>query len=302
MNYKEIFKKAFEITIKNKFLWIFGIFLSISQIFNFNAEKKPAFLSGLPQGKTAAIDQIWAKIQSFDFTALLGNPWFILTLILFILALIYLGTVAHSALISAADKIDQGEKTDFKQNFKIGNQYFWPMIGLEIICLVAGSALFTFLLIIAVIIAIAGIISGKAVLLGILVIALLGLIFLASLIYLSLVQQYAKRFLVLKNYPVFKAWWESFSFIWKNLGKLLAVLGLIILVTIGFSVALVIFSLILAFVVALLFVLVSSFNLILAIILGIILAIAILAIYVAFLAGFTVFGSVVLTLVFKKLA
>lgn len=142
MDYFGIIKEAYKITIKNKFLWIFGILAaglggasSFSPSFNYQSSAGDTDMVG----QTLTSAQFEQKL--IEFWANYGNLMIIGAVIVLLVSILFFifGIISQGALIGAVDKIDNppagGEKTDFKTGFKIGVKNFWRIWGVGIIYL-----------------------------------------------------------------------------------------------------------------------------------------------------------------------
>lgn len=137
MDYFGIIKKAYHITIKNKFLWIFGILIAgvggvstFSPNFSYQGSSNDL---GLGQNLTSA--QFEQKLV--EFWANFGNIVIIGALIILLVCVIFfiLGVISQGALIGSVNKIDKNEKANFGTGFKIGAKNFWRVWGVAIIYL-----------------------------------------------------------------------------------------------------------------------------------------------------------------------
>lgn len=157
MDYFGVIKKAYEITIKNKFLWIFGIFVagtggSIASFGpSFNYQTPPSSSSDLTMAQfEQKLVEFWA---SFGHLVLIGMALILLVGLIFFI----FGIISQGALIGSVDKIDRGEKTDFKIGFKLGAKNFWRVWGVAIVYLMFILASLCLLIIPAAIFALLGI-------------------------------------------------------------------------------------------------------------------------------------------------
>lgn len=132
MDYLGIIKKAYHITIKHKFLWIFGIlaggfggFQGFSSNFNYNANSSDLtkFTSKLPYSSFAAFWEAWGTL-----VIVLGVIFAILGIILFILNI-----ASQGALIGSVDDLDKGKKSNFSEGLKIGFRNFWRVLGVMVL-------------------------------------------------------------------------------------------------------------------------------------------------------------------------
>jgi len=140
INYKNTLLSAAQITLKNKYLWFFGLFaafLSNNAGISWRTEKGELW-SG------------WEKLQStqiFNISTIKGIGPLIkqdpvgvginLLILLLILALgifiAWLAFVSQGALISNVAKLSSGKKTNFQEGLQSGKRFFWPVFFFKII-------------------------------------------------------------------------------------------------------------------------------------------------------------------------
>jgi len=134
MDYFGIVKKAFHISFKNKFLWIFGLLASGAAGFQ--------GYNSLPNSFTNGSE--WSKYTNgsgnFDFVtfwANYGGIILILMLVLVLLAIAFfvLNIISQGALVSSVERISSGEKPDFYDGFHDGWHQFWRVWGMNLIFL-----------------------------------------------------------------------------------------------------------------------------------------------------------------------
>jgi hypothetical protein len=151
--YRDIFKRAFFITLHNRFLWIFGFFatfLGLGSIYelvintslqnsalflNLNYKLSGAALSGLLI--SANID----KVKILNLVLLFGAALLCLALLA---AFVWLAISSLGSLIVAAKNLDAKKKIDFTKSFKKAKEKFWKLLSINL----AGKILiFAFLFI-----------------------------------------------------------------------------------------------------------------------------------------------------------
>jgi hypothetical protein len=139
--YRDIIKKAFILTWKNRFLWIFGFFASFLSLGGAN---EAIMRSGLRQSMILDRLSSWSFLginmtEAGFFTAksivIIAAAVALITVM--ILAFFYLAIISVAAIIRAANLLDKGKKTDFTSNFEESKKQFWPVAGINI----AGKAL-----------------------------------------------------------------------------------------------------------------------------------------------------------------
>ncbi len=158
MDYLSIIKRAFQISYKNKFLWILGFLAALTEGgggFNFGSfnSSNVNSLRDLWQqnnGQTPPLnipatnivkEKVLGETANSDWT-LIGN-WFsenlnliiIIGVILIVLMIIIMviSKMAKGGLIWAVAEFDKDKKTNFKQSFKKGFWMFWKIFGIEIV-------------------------------------------------------------------------------------------------------------------------------------------------------------------------
>jgi len=212
MDYIGIVKKAYHITIKNKFLWIFAILaggyggfrgfntsnLTSYSTNNNDYNKLSSYLNGLD------LATFWDKFGSAVIT--IGVILFIFAIIMFILNLI-----SQGALIGSVAKINKDEKSNFKDGFKIGWHNFWRVWGVGIIYLLMILAS---LIVLIVPVAVSLIAGGY--IFGIIWGILLFFVCLAFWILIGLISPYSFRVVVLEKKSVWQSIRESLHFFRDN--------------------------------------------------------------------------------------
>lgn len=209
MDYLGLLKKAFHLTLKNRFLWIFGIFTGaaggIGGISSYTPEFK-ADKSNLSQ-----------KIGNFDCLAFFNQyAMLILSLMLgfLILAIVFfvMEVISQAALIGAADKLAKQEKADFSISFKLGAKNFWRLWGVMIAyCLMVTASLVVMIL--PVVLFVLSKLTVLAVIWGILTL-------MANIIFwilIGLMAPFSFRMIVLSDIGIIKSVREALHFVRKNL-------------------------------------------------------------------------------------
>ena len=137
MNYGELIKDSFRLTLRNRYLWFFGFFAGgTATNFFFNV---PSDFSGAPQ-----------DFESFDPGSMTLSPALIaqsglgggavaliaaliaLALLLF-LVVIALSLLSRAALVESAAAIDRGEERRFTSAWRAGIGGMWRVLGLGIL-------------------------------------------------------------------------------------------------------------------------------------------------------------------------
>ncbi len=204
LDFFDVIKRAWQITWKNKFLWVFGFIIALGAGgSNFSNTSNYSFSgnegSSVPAGAAGFAETYLVLIL------IVAAVFMLFGLVLWILSIL-----ATGGLVGAAAKIERGETTSLKDGFKIGAKYFWRVLGLN---LLVGLIIFCLVIVVIVpliiIIAVmassgndgSGAVAGLICLIPVLIFAILLLALVAAV--LSLIAIYATRYIVLENGRVF---------------------------------------------------------------------------------------------------
>lgn len=295
--YRDILKKSFNITFKNKILWFFGLFaaplIGLAE-YKILANSLGGFSSGWFFNKWYPIIQTGIFDIATLKKILISNPIavFILLIILsvtvlFILFLIWLSVVAQGSLIDAINKSNIKHLTSSQLNMSIssGVKNFIPLVGIHF--LVKFLLTLSFMLLSLPIIAIA--IGGKGLMLGLLYL-IFSLLFIPMGIIIVFTSKYAINYIIIDKenfYDAIKKGYRLFLNNWLVSIEMSLILFFVSVIT-GLSVAMIISFLILPFAlliymlaqIGLMFIL--KFSLVLALILLIIFSLVITSILSTF--------------------
>ncbi len=215
--YRQILNKAWLITKRFRYLWIFGIFAAFLgnggeyQVL-FNQVGK---VSSQPETLADWSSNLNSWLPKLDLS--LNNLAPLIIYLIFGLAIIalfiWLATVSVGGLISGVAAVNNDAKVSFKNLFQEGMGKFWSLLGLNIIAkaIVYGSLIF-----ILTPLMLATFAQGSS-RLNLLIILLTFLIFLPLTIIVSLTTKYASAQVMLakeKFWPAFKNGWRLFSANW----------------------------------------------------------------------------------------
>lgn len=230
MDYFGIIKRAYQLTIKHKFLWIFGILAGgfgsglgsfKSNMANYTTSN-PDWANKLASPNLASFWQIWGGLV-ITLAVLVGA----LSIILFILKI-----ASQGALIGSVDDLDKGEKGNFGEGLKIGFRYFWRILGVLVLYVLMVLASIVVWLGPAILLAVFGQIA-LAFIWG----SLLLFVSLAFWILVGLISPYSLRLVVLEKKRV----WESirgglhlFRDFWK---EVIVMYLLLFAISLGFGIA-----------------------------------------------------------------
>jgi hypothetical protein len=252
MNYGDLIRDAFRITLRNRFLWFFGFFAGgtgtnfVGNVpsgggnFNFDDFRR----SGA--GLTAQVG------QGFSETVLILG--IVVVVLLIALFFIILAIISQGALADSVAAIDRGEGRRFGSAFSSGTGNFWRVLGYYVVFFLIALGL---LMVIAIPVALliggtfaatqsTGARVSVAVVVGILAVLLLIVIFIP----LSIIGQYALRDIVVRRERVLGSVGSGYGLFRHNIGRCLLLwliqLGLSIGIGIAFILLLLIVGLILA--------------------------------------------------------
>jgi hypothetical protein len=148
MNFGDVFSKAWNTVWKNKVLWIFGFFASLiayngngnngdgggitwRESFNYTPGNMPRWFYNFGND----LESMFDRVSTGEWIALgLG---LVIIGILFFLVKLFLGHVGRGAVIRGAVMADDGQKLKFGQLFNQGLHYFWKLLGLWALIVVA---------------------------------------------------------------------------------------------------------------------------------------------------------------------
>jgi hypothetical protein len=255
MNYGDLIRDAFRITLHNRYLWFFGFFAGgtgtnfvgnvPSTGGNFNPEEFQRSGAGL-SGLTAQVG------QGLSETVLIFG--IVVVVLLIALFFIILAIISQGALADSVAAIDRGEGRRFGTAFRSGLNNFWRVLGYIVVFFLVALGL---LVVIAIPVALliggtfaatqsTGVRISVAVIIGLLAILLLILVFVP----LYIISQYALRDIVVRRERVLGSVGSGYSLFRHSIGSSLLLwliqLGLSIGIGIAFILLLLIVGLILA--------------------------------------------------------
>ncbi len=274
MDYVGILKEAWDVTWRNRALWILGLFVtggaSISTGRSMSSGDMEAWNGGAQNGTTVtgleiqqAFDEMGAELgvqfgQVADWV-----PWLIVTgIVLLFVALIVglifavLGIAARGGLVHQVNEALEGRPVRASAGWRMGFRYFWRVLGIGILLMLPGfvlagigaAAFFVFG-------GLAMLVEGAAipgfVTMGI-VLALVAIVALPVSIIISMLYEVSFRHAILAETGVIDSIKASWSDLWGRRGVasmwlvmiivyiVLAVLAGIVLVPLGLTIALVV--------------------------------------------------------------
>jgi hypothetical protein len=232
MNYGDLIGDAFRITLRNRYLWFFGFFTG-GVGFNFSGN--------IPSGG-----------NNFDLQNILGNVALIVGIVIVALLIalffIFMALVSQGALADSVAAIDRDEGRRFGSAFRSGLGNFWRVLGYYIVFFLVATGL-----LVAIGIPVALLIGGTfaatqslgarisvAVVVGLLAILLL----IAVFIPLSIIGQYALRYMVVRRERVLGSVGSGYGLFRRNIGRSLLLWLIQIGLSLGIGIALILILLI----------------------------------------------------------
>ena len=131
MDYGSVLKKGWEITWKNKGLWILGILSGCTsgagnptQGFNYTTSSQE--YPGLERTLAGVPEEMWILI--FGVLAVVG--------LLFLVAVVVLSILGQAGLIAGVAQADETGSVKLSEAWKLGLPHFWRLLGLAVVLLV----------------------------------------------------------------------------------------------------------------------------------------------------------------------
>lgn len=219
MNYVDLIKDAFWITLRNRYLWFFGLFAG--GLGSGGGGGGGSNFDGEDQ-RQASADPLFAAQQTvFDNVALIVT--LVVLGILVLLVFIVLNLISQGALAESVAAEDRGERRRFSSAWRAGLSNFWPVLGQILLFVLIAAG---FLLLIGV--PVAGLIYGTFAVtdstglrtLVVVVVALIAVLLLAAIfISLAVISQFALRELVVSRERVFDSIGGGYRLFRRNPGR-----------------------------------------------------------------------------------
>jgi hypothetical protein len=257
MNYGDVIRDAFRITLHNRYLWFFGFFAGGTGT---------NFFGNVPSGggnnfdfddfqrSGAGVSGLTAQVgQGLSDAVLIFG--IVVIALLVALFFITLALVSQGALADSVAAIERGEGRRFGSAFSSGMGNFWRVLGYYIVFFLVGLGL---LVVIAIPVAL--LIGGTfaatqstgarvtvAVVVGILAVLLLIVVFIP----LSIIGQYALRGIVVRRERILGSVGSGYSLFRHNIGRSLLLWLIQLGLSIGVGIAFILVALILGLILAL---------------------------------------------------
>lgn len=241
MNYGDLIKDAFRITLRNRFLWFFGFFVGGAGS-NFIGNV-PSQASNLPSDDFQSSGTGLSAMQLGE--GVLGNVALLVGIAILVLVIalvvIFMIIVSQGALAESVAALDQGEERRFGSAFRSGMANFWRVLGYYIVFFLVGLGL-----LVVIGIPVALLIGGTfvatesvgaritvAVVVGILAFFTLIVVF----IILSIIGQYALREIVVSRVRVLSSVGGGYNLFRRNIGRSLLIWVIVLGLSIGIGIA-----------------------------------------------------------------
>jgi len=232
MDYLGIIKRSYHISIKNKFLWIFGILAGGAAGFkglNLNSVNYSTGSADWNKFSSSLNSYDWASFWDKFALTILGVMLFIL---IFAVVMFVLNIISQGALVGSVDKLDKNEKANFKIGFGIGWHQFWRIWGMALTYL---AMILASLVVMVAPVVVAIVFSNYifAVIWG----CLLLLVCLIFWILIGLISPYSLRVIVLEKYGIWQSIRESLHLFRDHWIEVILIYLLLIAISLGFAIA-----------------------------------------------------------------
>lgn len=127
--YKKLLKQAWQIVKTNRFLWLFGLFLFWGNIFNFIFSQS----NDANQPVSPNVQDLTDWFNNHIGIALL----LFFVMILFLVIMFVLNYRAKAGLILSVKAIVNKQPTGFKKELIAGKKYFWRLVGISLLLILA---------------------------------------------------------------------------------------------------------------------------------------------------------------------
>ena len=259
MDYGEIIRRAWDITKKYKYLWIFGFILALfggrggggrGIEYTFRVED----LQKAPLIMQQFLFRLQSILRNNIHLIILG----VMFLIIFALAGLVISIIAEGGLIGCVRNIESNEKSSLIDGFKIGAHYFWRMLGKNLlIFLMVFIVILFFILLFMIPFFTLSSSSNYRFLWFTIPLFIIFIIFMIPIgVFITILNDYSSRFIVIKNNGIIRSIKNALRLIFSNfkhtvvialilfgIGILIGIILFIIFLIIGGPVALLGFSL-----------------------------------------------------------
>lgn len=140
--YRDIIKRAWNLTWRNKFLWFFGLFAALLgnggeyQILITNIDRvvkqSSTLLTWQSFAMTAQIQQVILNIKDFLSTGGISSGILLLVSLGIFLFIVWIVIISETALIYNAERLNRKEKSSFEESFRVSRRFFKPVLVLNL--------------------------------------------------------------------------------------------------------------------------------------------------------------------------
>lgn len=234
--FRDLFKRAYQLTRHNKLLWFFGFFAAFLGV---GGELESLFQNYSSVTTTSDTIIGWQAVyQDGLFSSLFNNirdffgaypaQGFLFLLLLLVVTgvLVWLAIISQIALFDSAQKLSANKKVNYSEAYGVGNRYFGPVFGVTV--LIRGAQYLFFGVIGSVLVS--WFLDGNSLTGGIAFILFAFLILIPVSVIVSFMLRYAVAYIVLKGkkpMESIKLGWELFRKNWiASLEMAVLILGL----------------------------------------------------------------------------
>jgi hypothetical protein len=206
INYLEIIKNSWRITWSNKYLWWFGLFLSLggSGNFNFNFPQNDDWKKQAGNGGEAVASFLSRHSELFIVIILIA--------IILGIALIVLKIISQAGLIKTLNKIETTKEKSFRKGFREGKKYFWKLLSIG---LILGFLILALVFVLAV--PVVFLFYLHAIIFGVLAALLAIAIFIPLVIIASFIGKYAGFYIILSDLGIGASIERGYQIFRKNI-------------------------------------------------------------------------------------
>lgn len=236
MDYLKILKRAFEISIKNRYLWIFGILAGGAGGFGSSFSNSSSSIDYSDKW-----DKYFNQISFENFWLNYGAIVLAILVVILILGLLWsiLSIISQGAILGLVEKIEKGQKHNFWIGLSYGWHKFWRVFGVGLILFLIVFFSIIILVLPIILFAVAKI-YVLAVIYGILVF----LIDLFLWLFLGVMAPYIQRTVVLGGQGIWETIGSSWDFFRKHWKEVLLIYLLLMAAGIIATIALILVVLI----------------------------------------------------------
>src|SRR3712207_6527135 len=226
LNYWDLIKDAFWITLRNRYLWFFGFFAGVGGSSNFNFPRGGGGFEDNDFDRSGASAPYFGQlpfdgpVSGVGVAALIG---IVLLGLLIFLVFVILVVISNGGLADSVVAIDRGTRRSFGSTWRAGTSRFWRVLGYYILFFLIGLGL---LIAIAVPLGlvIAAVFAGTEAtgvrVLSVVLAALVGIpLLIVVFVSLSIISQFALREIVVGGEGVLGAVGGGLRIFWQNLGR-----------------------------------------------------------------------------------